>query len=109
MDQSTEQGRSDKICKDDTAAASSFDAMEQLNSDDSQPRSPAHKFELYGWKPDPQLTRDELYLDIVFLITRSVQGDGKQGHMGALIVRPDEHDNTLLMNANSNILLLNIE
>ncbi len=101
MDQSTELGRSDKICKDDTAAASSFDAMEQLNSDDSQPRSPAHKFELYGWKPDPQLTRDELYLDIVFLITRSVQGDGKQGHMGALIVRPDEHDNTLLMNSNS--------
>eukprot|EP00536_Pseudo-nitzschia_multiseries_P012506 jgi/Psemu1/68339/estExt_Genemark1.C_4810037 len=49
--------------------------------------SPAHRFELYGWKPDPTLTEDELYLDIVHLITRSVQDDGRQGHMGALIVR----------------------
>ena len=52
-------------------------------------QSPAHKFELYGWKPDQNLTLDELYLDIVFLITRSTQTDGRQGHMGALIVRPN--------------------
>lgn len=104
MDQSAdEQGLSDndEICNDNTAAASSSNALEQPNSDtNSQPRSPAHKFELYGWKPDPQLTRDELYLDIVFLITRSVQDDGRQGHMGALIVREDENNNTLLKSNN---------
>jgi deoxycytidylate deaminase len=50
--------------------------------------SPAHRFPLYGWKPDPSISEDENYLDVVMLITRSVQGDGQQGHMGALIVRP---------------------
>ena len=64
--------------------------MQQLNVDPSSP-SPAHKFELYGWKPDPQLTEDELYLDVVFLITRSTQACGRQGHMGALIVRQEKN------------------
>jgi tRNA(Arg) A34 adenosine deaminase TadA len=52
--------------------------------------SPAHQFKLYGWRPDPELSADENYLDVVMLITRSVQGDGQQGHMGALIVRASE-------------------
>jgi len=55
---------------------------------ESPPLSPAHDFELYGWRPDPSLSDDENYLDVVFLVTRSVQEDGQQGHMGALIVRP---------------------
>lgn len=53
----------------------------------SQPRSPAHLFNLYGWQPDPTRSDDENYMDIVFLVTRSSRDD-KQGHMGALIVRP---------------------
>ena len=56
--------------------------------------SPAHEFPLYGWKPDPNVSDDENYLDVVMLITRSVQGDGQQGHMGALIVRPKPSDAT---------------
>jgi deoxycytidylate deaminase len=59
--------------------------------------SPAHAFNLYGWKPDPAISEDENYLDIVCIITRSIQQDNddtdnqqKQGHMGALIVRPKE-------------------
>lgn len=55
--------------------------------------SPAHRFNLYGFQPDPRLSADENYLDIVFLITRSVQDDGQQGHMGALIVRPCQRGN----------------
>ncbi|KAG7372590.1 phosphatidylinositol N-acetylglucosaminyltransferase [Nitzschia inconspicua] len=56
--------------------------------------SPAHQFELYDWKPDPERSDDENYLDVVLLITRSVQEDGQQGHMGALIVRPTTEDTT---------------
>ena len=85
----------DKVSGDDNITAYSSDpsnAMERLKLDDpSRLASPAHKFELYGWKPDPELTEDELYLDIVFLITRSTQDDGRQGHMGALIVRPNSN------------------
>jgi deoxycytidylate deaminase len=54
-------------------------------------RSPAHKFNLYGWKPDHSLSDDENYMDVVFLVTRSSR-EGQQGHMGALIVRPSATD-----------------
>ena len=50
-------------------------------------RSPAHQFNLYGWKSDKALSDDENYMDIVFLITRS-SFNGQQGHMGSLIVKP---------------------
>ena len=59
--------------------------------------SPAHAFPLYGWKPNPELSDDENYMDVVFLITRSSStttngADGtskkQQGHMGSLIVQP---------------------
>ena len=86
----------DAICTNDTTATTAVSSsdpsmmMQQLKLDPSRSASPAHKFELYGWKPDSELTEDELYLDIVFLITRSTQDDGRQGHMGALIVRPEK-------------------
>jgi deoxycytidylate deaminase len=83
----------DAICDNDTSTVCSSDPsnmMHQLKIDPCLSASPAHKFELYGWKPDPELTEDELYLDVVFLITRSTQDDGRQGHMGALIVRPEK-------------------
>jgi deoxycytidylate deaminase len=79
------------------AAAVSIQQYPTLNStSSSSPVSSASafqrlqdRFELYGWTPNPKtLTYDELYMDIVFLITRSVNADGQQGHMGALIVRP---------------------
>eukprot|EP00546_Thalassionema_frauenfeldii_P016495 CAMPEP_0178899346 /NCGR_PEP_ID=MMETSP0786-20121207/2845_1 /TAXON_ID=186022 /ORGANISM="Thalassionema frauenfeldii, Strain CCMP 1798" /LENGTH=221 /DNA_ID=CAMNT_0020570185 /DNA_START=65 /DNA_END=727 /DNA_ORIENTATION=- len=57
-------------------------------------RSPAHLFDLFGWKPDPAKTDDENYMDIVFLITRSWR-HGQQGHMGALIVRPAPDDSSV--------------
>lgn len=68
-------------------------AAEQDHSSAHKPQtitSPAHQFPLYGWKPDPTVSDDENYLDVVMLITRSVQDDGQQGHMGALIVRPKQ-------------------
>jgi tRNA(Arg) A34 adenosine deaminase TadA len=49
-------------------------------------KSPAQKFNLYGWKPDKNLSDDENYMDVVFLVTRSSR-DGQQGHMGSLIVK----------------------
>ena len=60
----------------------------------SQVESPAHSFDLYGWKPDPTLSDDENYMDIVFLITRNRSRDlGQQGHMGCLIVRQSNESN----------------
>ena len=60
----------------------------------SKVESPAHSFDLYGWKPDPKLSDDENYMDIVFLITRNRSKDlGQQGHMGCLIVRPSNERN----------------
>jgi tRNA(Arg) A34 adenosine deaminase TadA len=56
--------------------------------------SPAHKFNLYGWQPNRNLSDDENYMDIVFLITRSSSQDGQQGHMGALVVRPSSSSAT---------------
>lgn len=56
--------------------------------------SPAHNFDLFGWSPSPDLSDDENYMDIVFLITRSSNKNGQQGHMGSLIVRPS-HPSTI--------------
>jgi tRNA(Arg) A34 adenosine deaminase TadA len=49
--------------------------------------SPAHQFDLFGWFSDQNLSDDENYMNIVYLITRSAK-NGQQGHMGSLIVRP---------------------
>lgn len=49
--------------------------------------SPVADFNLFGWSPCSELSDDENYMDIVFLITRSSK-NGQQGHMGSLIVRP---------------------
>jgi deoxycytidylate deaminase len=63
----------------------------------------SEQFYLYDWTPDPKLSDDENYLDLVFIITRNTGGrpntsqssqhpsqqqQQPQGHMGALIVRP---------------------
>ena len=42
------------------------------------------RYELYGWRPSPQLSNDENYLDLVMLITRN--STCRQGHMGCIIV-----------------------
>ncbi len=52
--------------------------------------SPAHHFNLFSWSPCHNLSDDENYMDIVFLITRS-SNNGQQGHMGSLIVRPSRY------------------
>ena len=53
--------------------------------------SPIDRFDLFGWKPNPNLSDDENYMDLVFLITRSGRSDkGYQGHMGSLIVQPSK-------------------
>ena len=54
---------------------------------------------MHGWKPGPTLTEDELYLDLVFLITRSTQEDGRQGHMGCVIVREKSNNNDSIVAA----------
>jgi len=99
IDKNSGKGSSDSNEIGNKCSSDALNTTEQLTLENSPLRSPAHKFELYGWKPDPKLTRDELYLDIVFLITRSTQDDGRQGHMGALIVSPED-DNLLLPSGN---------
>eukprot|EP00566_Odontella_aurita_P022058 CAMPEP_0113568120 /NCGR_PEP_ID=MMETSP0015_2-20120614/23666_1 /TAXON_ID=2838 /ORGANISM="Odontella" /LENGTH=228 /DNA_ID=CAMNT_0000470613 /DNA_START=264 /DNA_END=947 /DNA_ORIENTATION=+ /assembly_acc=CAM_ASM_000160 len=49
--------------------------------------SPLAPFDLFGWRPDPELTDDENYMDVVLLITRHSVCDW-QGHMGSIIVDP---------------------
>lgn len=44
------------------AAGCTLNTIQGLSIDDSSPISPAHKFDLYGWKLDLRLTNDELYL-----------------------------------------------
>jgi deoxycytidylate deaminase len=41
---------------------------------------------MFGWQPDPQLTDDENYMDMVMLITRS--SHCKQGSMACVLVQP---------------------
>lgn len=48
---------------------------------------PLAPFDLFGWRPDPSLSDDENYMDIVLLITRHSVCDW-QGHMGSIIVDP---------------------
>eukprot|EP00978_Attheya_sp_CCMP212_P029563 scaffold105351_cov55-Attheya_sp.AAC.5 len=45
------------------------------------------KFPLYGWKPDPNLTDDENYMDLVLLVTRSSTCT-KHGHVACVLVDP---------------------
>lgn len=45
------------------------------------------RFELYGWQPDPNLSDDENYMDLVMLVTRN--SICLQGYMGCVIVNPD--------------------
>mmetsp|Transcript_3203 Transcript_3203/g.4665 ORF Transcript_3203/g.4665 Transcript_3203/m.4665 type:complete len:282 (-) Transcript_3203:2-847(-) len=59
-----------------------------LKDDNTNPSSPLlHPFNLYGWTPDPTLSNDENYMDLVLIITRS-SGRNIQGHVAALIVNP---------------------
>mmetsp|Transcript_12037 Transcript_12037/g.18554 ORF Transcript_12037/g.18554 Transcript_12037/m.18554 type:complete len:200 (-) Transcript_12037:769-1368(-) len=52
-------------------------------------------FELHGWKPDPNLSDDENYIDLVLLLTRN--STCRQGHMACIIVRPQrENDSGIL-------------
>ena len=77
------------ICNNDGAGCT-LNAIQALIIDNSWPISPAHKFDLYGWKLDLWLPNDELYLDVAFLITQKTQEDGRQSHIGALIVQPEK-------------------
>lgn len=54
-------------------------------------------FELYGWKPDPNLSIDENYMDLVMLLTRSSYC--KQGGMACVLVN---HDNNTILSAVTN-------
>lgn len=49
-------------------------------------------FELHGWKPDPKLTDDENYIDLVLLLTRN--STCRQGHMACLIARSPRKDDS---------------
>lgn len=52
-------------------------------------------FELHGWKPNPDLTDDENFIDLVLLLTRNSKC--RQGHMACLIVRSKrENDSAIL-------------
>ena len=45
------------------------------------------RFNLFRWLPDPSLSDDENYMDLVLLVTRN-SACSNQGHMGSLIVDP---------------------
>ncbi|KAL7525298.1 hypothetical protein ACHAXR_000942, partial [Thalassiosira sp. AJA248-18] len=47
---------------------------------------PLSRFELHGYRPSPNLSEDESYMDIVMLITRS--STLRQGSMGCILVKP---------------------
>lgn len=51
-------------------------------------------FQLHGWHPDPQLSEDENYMDLVMLLTRNSKC--RQGHMACVIVRPKAADDSSL-------------
>ena len=44
------------------AARCTLNTIQGLSIDDSSPISPAHKFDLYGWKLDLRLTNDDIYI-----------------------------------------------
>lgn len=52
-------------------------------------------FNLYGWRPDPFLSDDENYMDIVLLVTRSSTCTA-HGHVGCLLVNPSSDDNSTI-------------
>jgi deoxycytidylate deaminase len=45
-------------------------------------------FELFGWNPDPKLSEDENYMDMVMLITRS--SHCKQGSMACVLIQSED-------------------
>mmetsp|Transcript_1614 Transcript_1614/g.1757 ORF Transcript_1614/g.1757 Transcript_1614/m.1757 type:complete len:290 (-) Transcript_1614:13-882(-) len=47
----------------------------------------ATRFELHGWQPDPSISDDENYMDLVLLVTRN--SICLQGYMGCVIVNPN--------------------
>ena len=51
-------------------------------------------FQLHGWHPDPKLSEDENYIDLVMLLTRNSKC--RQGHMACAIVRPQAVDDSSL-------------
>jgi len=44
-------------------------------------------FQLYGWKPQPNFSADENFLDLLVLVTRNSLCHAA-GHMGCIVVRP---------------------
>ena len=49
------------------------------------------RYELFGWKPCPNLSEDENYLDLVMLLTRNSKC--RQGHMGCVIIKSADKSN----------------
>lgn len=45
-----------------------------------------YKYELYGWNPNPSLSKDENFMDLVMLVTRTSQTT--QGSMACILVQP---------------------
>lgn len=75
------------LARDDPRSMAFEENSDELSSSPKDFLSPAHQFDLFGWSPDRNISDDENYMCIVFLITRSVK-NSQQGHMGSLIVRP---------------------
>jgi len=67
------------------------------------------QYNLHSWKPNESRSCDENYMDIVMILTRSVQF--RQGSMGCIIVNPPSrsHDNFFegIIGANTNQSLFN--
>lgn len=47
-------------------------------------------FQVHGWIPDPTLSENENYMDMIMLLTRNSKC--RQGHMACALVRPEESD-----------------
>jgi deoxycytidylate deaminase len=45
-------------------------------------------YQMYKWRPNPELSKDENYMDMVLLLTRN--STCRQGHMACAIVKPSE-------------------
>mmetsp|Transcript_38996 Transcript_38996/g.72055 ORF Transcript_38996/g.72055 Transcript_38996/m.72055 type:complete len:112 (-) Transcript_38996:699-1034(-) len=75
---------------DSSARIASSSSPEPPNSADPIAKSypPLAPYDLFVWTPDPDLSDDENYMDVVLLITPHSVCDW-QGHMGSIIVDPD--------------------
>ena len=66
--------------------------MQNADNDDATIMTDQHSifngFQLHGWVPDPMLSENENYMDLIMLLTRNSKC--RQGHMACAVVRPDD-------------------